>query len=71
MLAFVLVALGVPVAVSGVRLVLRGDRPADLGGMVLAPVGMALVLFGLAAIVQPGLFLPSETGSVASPARGR
>lgn len=71
MLASLLVGLGIPLAVLGVRLILRGDRPADLGGMVLAPIGVLLLGLGLAEMVQPRLLLPTETGSVGFRARGR
>jgi uncharacterized membrane protein YczE len=71
MLVFALIGLGIPLAVFGVRLILRGDRPADLGGMVMAPVGMLLIGLGLAAMVQPRLLSSTETGSVGFPARGR
>lgn len=71
MLALALLGLGIPLALLGVRLILRGDRPADLGGMVIAPVGMLLVGLGLAMVVQPRLLSLTETGSAGSPDHGR
>jgi hypothetical protein len=50
-----LVLVGVVLAVSGVRLATERPRPANLGGMLLAPAGLLLALLGAARLVAPAL----------------
>ena len=46
------VCLGIALTLGGVRLATTGRRPRDLGGMLLAAVGLGLMLVAMYAAVS-------------------
>jgi hypothetical protein len=53
-MGFLMIAAGLGLAGTGVRLSLGGRRPRDLGGMLLAPAGLFLAYLGVARWLGPG-----------------
>jgi acyl-CoA thioesterase-1 len=56
MWGFALVLAGIPLAGFGVRLALERPRPRNQAGMLLAPLGLALVLLGVGRMLSPSFF---------------
>lgn len=67
LLGVVLIVFGGALAVVGVRLAMGRARPADLGGMVLAPLGVVVALLGAGRLLSPSFFSgEGPTGSAAA-----
>lgn len=56
LLGLLLILVGGTLAVFGVRLATGRARPADLGGMVLAPLGVVVALLGAGRLLSPTFF---------------
>ncbi len=52
LLAFILIAIGLPATVQGVRLATGRHRPVDLAGALLAAAGLALALLGVGRLLS-------------------
>jgi len=52
LLAFILIAFGLPATVQGVRLATGRHRPVDMAGALLAAAGLAMVLLGLGRLLS-------------------
>lgn len=53
-LAALMVVAGLAFVVTGLHLALSRPRPVNLAGALLAPLGLALALWGAARLLSPG-----------------
>ncbi len=52
LLACILIAIGLPATVQGVRLATGRRRPVDIAGALLAAAGLAVALLGLGRLLS-------------------
>ena len=51
-----LIVAGLAVMVTGVRIATQKPRPANIGGALLAPLGLAIAFLGAARLLSPAFF---------------